>query len=75
MSEPNAGGRYRFVEPQGGCIVPRMGDPERSAAIVGQSATWHGEVFIPRKKLDPEWIARALVIARRWLDDEAVGDS
>jgi len=73
MSEPNAGGRYQFAEPQGGCIVPPMGDPERSAAIRSQSATWHGEVFLPRTP-DPEWTARALAIARRWYDVEAAGD-
>jgi hypothetical protein len=68
-------GRYQFVEPQGGCIVPRMGDLRRSAAILGQSAKWRGEVLLPRTALDPAWIERAISIARGWYDGETEGDS
>lgn len=63
------GGTYRFVEPQGGCIVPRMGDPERSAAIRNAAANWRGEVFFPRKG-DPAQTAAILVKARAWYNRE-----
>lgn len=42
-SEPNAGGPYRFAEPQQECrFYPRRPDPERTAAILAQAATWYG---------------------------------
>jgi hypothetical protein len=78
MAEPNAGGRYQFVEPQQECWVPIGGGYEVSAALLAEAgyagvrfivpARGRGEVFIPRT-LNPERTAQIYQTARDWYDE------